>query len=120
MRKTLPIAILLISYTIAFAIPAAHNEAILKGTVTEYCLSLSSLSGIKPEMVLNKLVITVDEVEDVKGPNFLKIKKGYSGTFYSKETLPVELFGKKVKAVIEYVGDEKGGRFWINKIELLE
>lgn len=114
------IAILLFYSASAFAVPAAPNEAILKGTVIEYCLSSSSLSGIKPEMVLNRLVITVDEVEDMKGPNFLKSKKGQSATFYSKNTLPAELFGNKVKAVIEYIGDEKGGRFWINKIEIIE
>lgn len=106
---------------LANSVPVIPNKAVLRGTVMEYCVTSSSLSGISPEQVLYKLVISVDEVTDVEGyPNFLKGKEGQSVTFYSKEKQTSELFGKKVKALVEYKGDERGGLFWIKHIEIIK
>lgn len=106
---------------LANSVPVIPNEAVLRGTVMEYCVTLSSLSGISPEQVLYKLVISVDEVKDVEGyPNFLKGKEGQSVTFYSKEKQPSELFGENVKALVEYKGDERGGLFWVKDIEIIK
>lgn len=106
---------------VAIAVPVVPNEAVLIGTVMEYCMTSSSLSGAKPEQVLFKVIISVGEVEDVKDyPNFLKSKEGQSVTFYSKEKLPSELFGKKIKALAVYIGDERGGIFWIKHIEIIK
>jgi len=96
------------------------NEAIIRGTVREYCLTSSTLSGISPEQVLYRMVISVEEVEDVKGyPNFLKGKEGQSLSFFTKEKISMELFGKHIKAEVEYKGDERGGKFWIKHIEVM-
>lgn len=104
---------------VADSVPAIPNKAVIKGTVAEFCLISSGLVGIKPELPLNKLTITVEEVEDEKGhPNFLSGKEGQNIIFYSKEKLPQELYGQKIKAVVEYVGDERGGIFWIKKLEV--
>ena len=107
--------------TLADAVSVAPNEAVLKGTVTEYCLTSSTHLGITPEQVLYKMVIYVEEAEDVNGlPNFLKGKEGQSISVYSKEKQPLELFGKKIKGLIKYTGDERGGLFWIKEIEVVK
>ena len=106
---------------VADSVSVIPNKAVIKGTVAEYCLISSGSIGIKPEMPLNKLTITVEEVEDENGhPNFLSGKKGQNIIFYSKEKLPQELYGQKIKAVVEYVGDERGGKFWIKDIKVIK
>ena len=74
-------------------------------------MTSSKLLGIKPEIVLYKLVISVEKVEDIKGPNFLKGKEGQLVTLYSKEGLSSKFYGEKIKAIVEYKGDERGGLF---------
>lgn len=115
------IALILFCKSLADAVPVIPNEAILRGTVMEYCLTSSTLSGISPEQVLYKLLISVEETEDVERyPNLLKGKKGQVLTFFTKENLSLEVFGKRIKARVKYMGDEKGGRFWINSIEIIK
>ena len=106
--------------TLSEAVPVMPNETVIKWRIDEYCLTSSSLLKIEPEITLCKLVVSVENVEGVKGPNFLKGKEGQSVTLYSKEKQPVELFGKKVKITLEYRGDERGGLFWIKRIEIIE
>lgn len=95
------------------------NETIVKGNVEEYSLTSSKLLEIKPDMVLYRLVILIEKTENVKGPNFLKSKEGQFVTLYSKEELSSEFYGKKIKATVEYRGDERGGLFWIKQIEVV-
>lgn len=104
----------------ADAVPVMPNETAVKGHVEEYCLTSSKLLGIKPEIVLYKLVISVEKVEDIKGPNFLKGKEGQLVTLYSKEGLSSKFYGEKIKAIVEYRGDERGGLFWIKRIEIIK
>lgn len=104
----------------ADAVPVMPNETAVKGQVEEYCLTSSKLLGIKPEIVLYKLVISVFNVEAIKGPNFLKGKEGQLVTLYSKEELSSKLYREKIKAIVEYRGDEKGGLFWIKQIEIIK
>lgn len=105
----------------ANAVPVIPNEALLRGTVVEYCVTSSSLSGMSPEQVFYRVLISVEEAGDVKGyPNFLRGKEGQVLAFYSKEKQPVELFGKRIRAFVEYKGDERGGHFWLKQIEIME
>ena len=104
----------------ADAVPVMPNETAVKGHVEEYCLTSSRLLGIKPEIVLYKLVISVSIVEDIKGPNFLKGKEGQLVILYSKEELSSKYYGEKIKAIVEYKGDERGGLFWIKQIEIIK
>jgi len=103
----------------ADAVPVMPNETAVKGHVEEYCLTSSKLLGIKPERILYKLVISVSNVEDIKGPNFLKGKEGQLVNFYSKEELSSKYYDEKIKVIVEYKGDEKGGLFWIKRIEII-
>ena len=104
----------------ADAVPVMPHETAVKGHVAEYCLTSSKLLGIKPERVLYKLVISVSNVEDIKGPNFLKGKEGQLITLYSKKELSSKFYGEKIKAIVEYKGDERGGLFWIKRIEIIK
>lgn len=104
----------------ADAVPVMPNETAVKGRVEEYSLISSKLMGIKPEMTLYKLVISIEKVENVKGPNFLKDKEGQLVTLYSKEGLSSKFYGEKIKAIVEYRGDERGGLFWIKRIEIIK
>ena len=115
------IVIFFLLNVLASAVPVIPNKAALKGTVVEYCLISSSLVGISPDQVLLKLVIYVEEVQDVKDyPNFLRGKEGQPITFYSKAKKSSELYGKRIKALVEYKGDERGGRLWIKHIEIIK
>lgn len=102
------------------AAPVMPNETVVRGRVEEYSLISSKLVGIKPEMTLYKLVISIEKVENVKGPNFLKDKEGQFVTLYTKEEISSDFYGKKIKAKIEYTGDERGGLFWIKQIEIVK
>ncbi|HHT9111861.1 MAG: hypothetical protein HZA47_09380 [Planctomycetes bacterium] len=104
----------------ADAVPVMPNETVVRGRVEEYSLISSKLMGIKPEMTLYKLVISIEKVENVKGPNFLKDKEGQFVTLYTKEEISSDFYGKKIKAKIEYTGDERGGLFWIKQIEIVK
>jgi hypothetical protein len=122
--KTLQLLLLLFgcyvaaSLSTAQAVPARPNKAILLGTVKEYSITSANLAGMRPEQVLYKLTIFVEASEEVKGlPNFIKNKEGRTVDVYSKEKLSSELFGQRIKAVVEYLGDERGGFFWIRHIE---
>ena len=118
------IAVFVISFVFnaaAGAVPMIPNEAAIQGVVEEYCLTKAGLLGISPEQMLYKLAISVRTIEDIKDyPNFLRGKEGQSIIFYSKENQSSELFGKEVKAVVEYRGDERGGLFWIKNIEVVK
>ena len=116
---TLAIFFLLYILVPADAVPVMPNETAVKGHVEEYCLTSSKLLGIKPERILYKLVISVSNVEDIKGPNFLKGKEGQLVNFYSKEELSSKYYDEKIKVIVEYKGDEKGGLFWIKRIEII-
>jgi hypothetical protein len=100
------------------AVPASPNKAILLGTVKEYAITSASLAGMKPEQVLYRLTIFVEASEDVMGrPDFIKSKEGNTVSVYSKEKLSAGLFGRRIKALVEYLGDERGGIFWIRELE---
>lgn len=103
------------------AVPAAPNEAVVTGTVAEYCIASPDTRERKQQGPgFYKLVISVETVKDVETmPNFLKGKEGQTVTCWSKRELSPELFGKKVKAHLVYRGDERGGMFWIKSVEPL-
>lgn len=108
-------------YSLSYGVPAIPNRAILEGTVKEYCAGSSQLWNIEPEQVIFKLTVLVQGVHDSEVvPNFLKDKEGQMLAFFTKETILPELLYKRIKAEVEYRGDEKGGRFWIRNIQVLQ
>jgi len=57
------IIIILLGFSVsAHAIPVMTNKAMIEGTVSGYCLESSATEGIKPEQVLYKLIISVEDV----------------------------------------------------------
>lgn len=116
------IALLLSTFSISSAVPVIPNKAIMVGTVMEYSIGSSSLYGISPEQTLYKLTIKVETSEDIEPfTNFLKGKEDHVITFFTKEKISLEVYGKRIKAQVAYSGDERGGKFWIsNTIEILK
>ncbi len=101
--------------------PVIPNESVVNGTVVEYSIVSSHLIGIKPEQIIYNLTINIESAKSVNDrPNFLNNKEGQNIQFYSREKLSPELFGKKIKAVATYTGDEKGGLYWIKYIETIK
>jgi hypothetical protein len=97
------------------------NDALITGVILEYGIVSSRLLGIQPDQTLYKLTIHLESSEDIVGmPNLLKGKEGEDITFYTKEKLSSDIFGKKVKAEVSYRGDEHGGRWWTKSIKILE
>jgi hypothetical protein len=131
MKRNAPInrlIVLLVTLLILFlteengiSVPVIPNESVVNGTVSEYSIVSSQRVGIKPEQIIYRLTVTVDFTQSVNGmPNLLDKKIGQDIQFYSREKLSPELFGEKVKALVIYRGDEKGGLFWIRNIEIIK
>jgi hypothetical protein len=122
MKKIVAILIfVLFASSKAIAVTAVPNEATATGTVIEYCITSAGRPEAGPGPGLYKIVVKVETAEDRgDAPNFLKGKEGQKIPFWSKMRLDPELFGKKVKAIVEYRGDERGGKFWIREIEILK
>jgi hypothetical protein len=103
------------------SVPVIQNECIVEGTVAEYAIFSSRLIGIEPDQVLYRIVITIQSTKKIDDrPNFLSGKEGQEISFLTKEKLSPELFGKKIQAKAQYSGDEKGGRYWIRNVQLLD
>jgi len=97
------------------------NDALITGMILEYAIVSSRLLGIQPDQILYKLTIHLESSEDIVGMvNLLKGKEGEDITFYTKEKLSSDIFGKKVEAEVSYRGDEHGGRWWMRSIKILE
>lgn len=97
------------------------NGALITGVILEYGIVSSRLLGIQPDQTLYKLTIHLESSEDIVGmPNLLRGKEGEDITFYTKERLSSDIFGKKVRAEVSYRGDERGGRWWMKGIKILE
>lgn len=98
-------------------VPAAPNEAVIQGKVMKYCIINSTLLKIEPEQTLYSLHVLIKSAQDMPGKsNFLKEKVGKVVKVYSKKPLSPQLFGKEIKARVEYSGDERGGKFWLKEI----
>ncbi len=105
----------------SISVPVIPNESIVNGVVSEYSIVSSRLIGIKPEQIICRLTINIEASEGINDkPNLLNNKNGQDMQFYSKEKLSPEIFGKKIKALARYTGDEKGGIFWIKNIEIIK
>jgi hypothetical protein len=103
------------------SVPVIQNECIVEGAVAEYAIVSSRLINIEPDQVLYRLVITVQSAKKIDNqPNFLSGKEGQEISFLTKEKLSPELFGKKIQAKARYSGDERGGRYWIRNVQLLD
>jgi hypothetical protein len=119
-------ALLLLSISCAFPaaannVPAIPNRAFFIGTVKAYCVTSSSLADIQPEQVIYKVVVLVESVKDVEGyPNILKDRAGKTVTLYTKKELSPGLYGKEIRTLVEFRGDERGGLLWFWNIEVIE
>jgi hypothetical protein len=117
----LVLAFICIASVKAIAVTAVPNEAVAKGTVIEYCISSAGRPEARLGSGLYRIVVKVETVEDRgDAPNFLKGKEGQEISFWSKARLDPELFGKKVKAIVEYRGDERGGKFWVRSVGIIQ
>lgn len=117
----LVMVILLSFYLRVSAAPVVPNTAVITGVVFEYGIVSARLLGIQPEQTIYKITIHLESSEDVPGtPNLLKGKKGQDITFLTKEQLSSDIFGKKIRAEVSYVGDERGGRWWLRTAKVLE
>ena len=97
------------------------NGALITGVTLEYGIVSSRLLGMQPDQTLYKLTIHLESSEDIVGmPNLLRGKEGEDITFYTKEKLSSDIFGKNIRAEVSYRGDEHGGRWWVRSINILE
>ncbi len=101
------------------AVPVAPETSVVEGTVCGYSILSSFLIGIQPEQVLHRITLCVESAGDggEKGDRIV----GRAGKYlplYSKERLSPRLFGRKVRVRVIYRGDERGGLFWIEDLEI--
>ena len=109
------------AYSVVHAVPVAPNTAILEGTVKEYCAGSSDLWDIRPVQIIYKVTVVVEGIgKSGDSPSFLRGKENQMLSFFTKENISPELLNKRIKAEVEFRGDEKGGRFWIRNIQILQ
>jgi len=102
-------------------VPVVPNGSIIRAKVLEYSVLNSTLEGIKPEQVLYFLRILVISSQSVNGkPNFTQSKIGQVIKVYSKEALSPILFGKIIEANVSFSGDERGGKYWVRSVKMIE
>lgn len=120
-KTVLSLVFLLIAAGNVTAVTVIPNSSLITGVVLEYGIVSSRLLGMQPDQTLYKLTIHLESSEDIVGmPNLLRGKEGEDITFYTKEKLSSDIFGKKVRAEVSYRGDERGGRWWVRSIKILE
>lgn len=87
----------------------------MEGTVIEIASSGNDLPN-----PIYRLKVRIDKSIDIEGyPNFLKGKDGQDIVFLIKDIEVKGLINKKIRAVVEYRGDEHRGSFWIKSFRIL-
>ncbi len=103
----------------SFGVSVIPNESLITSTVLEYSIVNSKLEKIEPEQTLYRLFVEVTESKAVEDKvNIAKKDVGKTIKLFSKEKLSPCLFGKEIEVSVAYRGDERGGRYWIRRIEL--
>jgi hypothetical protein len=103
------------------SVPVMPNESAVEGTVYEYAIVSSRLVNVAPEQTLYRVTIRVESTDTIGGgADFLEGRMGKDVQFYSREKIPPEVFGKRVRAKVTFRGDERGGTFWIRDIQTAE
>ncbi|MCI2429053.1 hypothetical protein LM604_00145 [Candidatus Acetothermia bacterium] len=100
--------------------PIVPNASLVTAHVLKYSIWNGRLLSAQPESTLYSLVLEVLTSEPVSTdlPNL--IKAGEIIEAFANEVLSPELFGKRIKAVVRLMGDERGQRFWIRDISIVE
>ena len=99
-------------------VPVIPNRAVVIGIVEEVSVTTAMQT---PDRVIYKLRISIEKTEDIAGsPNFVKSRAASSLTAYSEDKNALDLYGEKVKAIVEFKGDERGGNFWIKQINVVD
>ncbi len=101
--------------------PEAPNDSIITARVLEYTILNSSLEGIKPEQILYSLRVLLISCQSVKKKaNFSQLKIDQVIKVYSKKMLSPVLFGKTIELNLSFSEDERGGKYWIRNIRMIQ
>lgn len=104
----------------SFSVPVSENKTEIIGIVKGYSIISSGLINVEPEQKIYKLTVKITETKNLNNSNnYLSRFDNDVVELYSKNRLSSELYGTKIRILIKYSGDEKGGLFWIQKIYYL-
>lgn len=102
-------------------VPVIPNDSIITAKVLEYSVLTSTLEGIEPEQTFYSLRVLVMSSKSINGKaNFTQSKIGQVIKVYSKEVLLLILFGEIIEANVFFSGDERGGKYWIRNVKVIE
>ena len=99
------------------ASPMAPNEGLVTGEIVSLEAVQSSTLRIMPPQILTLIRL---RVLSIQGRGTINPLRGWEGSIievYSKAPLGSGLVGKKVKGVVTYRGDERGGLYWIYDLQ---
>lgn len=100
---------------------AAPDDSIITARVLEYTILNSTLEGIEPEQILYSLRVLVMSSQSVEGKaNFSRSQVNQVIRVYSQEMLSPVLFGKTIELNLFLSGDERGGKYWIRNIRMIQ
>jgi hypothetical protein len=96
------------------AISFPISQALLRGTIREINSLASEQMGLPPGKKIYRLIIWVEESEEIKGfPDFLREKENDLLTVFSETNPPFFQPGHKITAVAQYRGDRFSRFTWI-------
>jgi hypothetical protein len=96
-----------------YAVPSISFEREVEGQVVAIETLKAEVIDIEPpDIVLHKLVLKLFEGRGKYKSKFL--------TVYSRKRLPLCLFGQKIKVVVLFVGDERGGLYWLRELKVTD
>jgi hypothetical protein len=104
------------------SMPALPSEGIIEGLVIESQAAPAGSARIEPGRILSRILLKVEKVSaENGGSEFIRrrLHVGDRVAVYMKDA-PEGLAGKRIEAAIVYGGDERGGRFWIRKLVVLD
>lgn len=100
--------------------PVAPNASLITAKVLKYSIWNGGLLELPQETTLYSLVLEVLTSEQISPELLNLVRPGDRIEAFSREALTPELFGKKIEATVRLVGDERGQRFWIGGINIIE
>jgi len=100
--------------------PVAPNASQVTAEVLKYSIWNAKLLGVEQPITLYSLVLDVLTSDPVRPGLLNLVRPGDRIEAFSKEELSPELFGRLIEAIVHLTGDERGQRFWISGIKVLE
>lgn len=100
--------------------PVAPNASLITAKVLKYSIWNGQLLGRPADETFYSLVLKVHTSQPV-APDLLNlVQPDETLEAFSKTPLSPDLFGERIEATVRLAGDERGQRFWIHDVRIVQ